>query len=439
MEQPYGHPTMKTPFTFLKTPYTFMKVPFAFMNVPFTFIVKDLYIRNGLLVETPMEKDGRAIETPDNSSNPLSEKTDNRGDNWIRNVKKGNDDPMGTLTDWENQEVIDAEGLYVLPGLIDVHSHGACGFDFSDGNPEGLAKILAYEAANGITSYCPTSMTLPPQTLERAFAQICDAPQGRGYARLAGIHMEGPFLDPVKKGAHKKEFLIPPDIGLFREWNAQSKGLIRLVTLAPNLPGSMEFIRQFSNEVHISLGHTATDYRTAREAFAAGADHVTHLFNAMSPFGHREPGLIGAAAENEQCMAELICDGVHIHESMVRAAFRLFPGRIVLISDSIRAAGLSDGIYELGGQQVNVQGKHATLADGTIAGSVSNLFDCMRTAISFGIPAEEAVAAATANPAKSIGIYDIAGSLTPGKRADLLLVDKNWRLIKVFQAGEELS
>ena len=159
---------------------------------------------------------------------------------------------------------------------------------------------------------------------------------------------------------------------------------------------------------------------------------MTHLFNAMLPLGHRAPGLIGAAAEEENCMAELICDGIHVHESMVRAAFKLFPGRIVLISDSMRAAGMEDGTYDLGGQQVTVNGKLATLSDGTIAGSATNLYDCMRTAVSFGIPVEEAIAAATINPARSIGIYDRVGSLSPGKRADVILADRNLKLVKVI-------
>lgn len=330
---------------------------------------------------------------------------------------------------------VDASGLYVLPGLIDVHSHGAVGHDFSDADTEGLVDILKYERAHGITSYCPTSMTLPKEELKDIFATAVEASQaGKAdseLAEVAGINMEGPFLDAAKKGAHVRAHIAAPDVDFFRECNEACDHLIRLVTLAPNVPGAMEFIEALHEETVISLGHTAADYAVSKKAIEAGANHVTHLYNAMMPLGHRDPGLIAAAAENPECMVELISDGIHIHESVVRATFKLFPDRVVLISDSMRATGLTDGTYDLGGQEVTVSGKLATLADGTIAGSATNLYDCMRTAISFGIPAEDAVAAATMNPAKSIGIYDKVGSLTPGKKADVLLVDREWNLIKV--------
>ena len=327
---------------------------------------------------------------------------------------------------------VDAEGLYVLPGLVDVHSHGAVGCDFSDGDLEGLKKILAYERSCGVTSYCPTSMTIDTEELRRIFKAMGDFTEGPGMAHVAGINMEGPFLDVDKKGAHLAEFILAPDAGFFRECNEASGNKIRLVTLAPNVEGAMEFIREVRDEVVISLGHTGADYETAKAALEAGANHVTHLCNAMLPLEHRKPGLIGAASEDEGCYAELISDGIHIHESMVRAVFRMFPGRVVLISDSMRATGMADGTYDLGGQQVTVNGKLATLASGTIAGSATNLYDCMRTAVSFGIPREEAIAAATMNPAKSIGVYDEVGSLTPGKRADVVLADRDLKLVKVL-------
>lgn len=332
----------------------------------------------------------------------------------------------------DDGEVIDAEGLLVLPGLVDIHSHGAAGEDFSDGNPEGLKKILQYEKRCGITSYCPTSMTFPKERLRQIFASIKGA-QTEDGATVVGINMEGPFLDPAKKGAHVEKWIAAPDVAFVRELNQDADGLVRLVTLAPNMDGAEEFIKEMHEEVCISLGHTAADYDCASRAMKLGAHHVTHLYNAMQPFGHRAPGLIGAAMDDPECMVELICDGYHIHPSAIRAAFRLFgPERVILISDSMRATGMENGTYELGGQEVTVKDRKAVLKDGTLAGSATNLYGCMCKAIEFGIPLEQAIMAATANPARSIGIFDRVGSIRIGKQADLLLVSENLELKRVI-------
>ena len=332
----------------------------------------------------------------------------------------------------DDEKVIDAEGLLVLPGLVDIHSHGAAGEDFSDGNPEGLKKILQYEKRCGITSYCPTSMTFPKERLRQIFASIKGA-QTEEEAKVVGINMEGPFLDPAKKGAHVEEWIAAPDAAFVRELNQDVDGLVRLVTLAPNMDGAEEFIKEMHEEVCISLGHTAADYDCASGAMKLGAHHVTHLYNAMQPFGHRAPRLIGAAMDDPECMVELICDGYHIHPSAIRAAFRLFgPERVILISDSMRAAGMENGTYELGGQEVTVKDRKAVLKDGTLAGSATNLYGCMCKAVEFGIPLEQAIMAATANPARSIGIFDRVGSIRIGKQADLLLASENLELKRVI-------
>ena len=332
----------------------------------------------------------------------------------------------------DDGEIIDAEGLLVLPGLVDVHSHGAAGEDFSDGDPEGLKKILRYERSCGITSYCPTSMTFPKERLRQIFASIKGAQTEEG-AKVVGINMEGPFLDPVKKGAHVEEWITAPDAAFVRELNQDADGLVCLVTLAPNMDGAEEFIKEMHEEVCISLGHTAADYDCASRAMKLGAHHVTHLYNAMQPFGHRAPGLIGAAMDDPECMVELICDGYHIHPSAIRAAFRMFgPERVILISDSMRATGMENGTYELGGQEVTVKDRKAVLKDGTLAGSATNLYGCMCKAVEFGIPLEQAIMAATANPARSIGIFDRVGSIRIGKQADLLLVSENLELKRVI-------
>lgn len=332
----------------------------------------------------------------------------------------------------DDGEIIDAEGLLVLPGLVDIHSHGAAGEDFSDGNPEGLKKILRYERSCGITSYCPTSMTFPKERLRQIFASIKGAQTEEG-AKVVGINMEGPFLDPAKKGAHVEKWIAAPDVAFVRELNQDVDGLVRLVTLAPNMDGAEEFIKEMHEEVCISLGHTAADYDCASRAMKLGAHHVTHLYNAMQPFGHRAPGLIGAAMDDPECMVEMICDGYHVHPSAIRAAFRMFgPERVILISDSMRAAGMENGTYELGGQEVTVKDRKAVLKDGTLAGSATNLYGCMCKAVEFGIPLEQAIMAATANPARSIGIFDRVGSIRIGKQADLLLASENLELKRVI-------
>ena len=333
--------------------------------------------------------------------------------------------------------VFDAAGCYVIPGLTDIHFHGCRGADFSDGTLEGLRTMAAYELSRGVTQICPAGMTLTEEQL----TAVCKTAaayraSGRDGAELVGINLEGPFLSAAKKGAQNGEWLREPDYGLFCRLMEASDRLVKLVSVAPELPGSMEFIRQASKDVTVSLAHTAADYAAAQEAFRQGARHVTHLFNAMPPFTHRAPGVVGAALDCPECRVELICDGIHIHPAVVRAVFQMFgPDRVVLISDSMRAAGMPDGQYPLGGQEVTVRGASATLSDGTLAGSVTDLMDCMRTAVSFGIPLADAVRAAAVNPAKTVGVFDRVGSLEPGKLANIAVLDGGLALKAVFLRG----
>lgn len=340
---------------------------------------------------------------------------------------------VGSIEEVNDTEVVDADGYLVIPGLVDIHSHGAVGHDFSDADAEGLKTILRYEKSQGITSYCPTSMTLSEEQLRNILSTVQAVSEENDGAVIRGINLEGPFLDPKKKGAHVEAFIRRPDAELFRSLNEVSGNKIKLVTLAPNMEGAMEFIEELKEDVCISLGHTSADYDTSMEAMKRGAHHVTHLYNAMEPFSHRNPGLIGAAADDPLCMVELISDGIHIHPSVVRATFRMFgPERVILISDSMRAAGMPNGTYELGGQTVRMMARRATLEDGTIAGSATCLFDCMKAAVSFGVPLEQALFAATRNPARSIGIDAEVGTLEPGKEADILLVTEDLELHQII-------
>ncbi|MGI6093800.1 MAG: N-acetylglucosamine-6-phosphate deacetylase [Lachnospiraceae bacterium] len=340
---------------------------------------------------------------------------------------------VGSLEEVTDGEVIDASNLKVIPGLVDIHSHGAYGHDFSQADTQGIQKILCYEKQNGITSYCPTSMSLPFGKLQAIFKTALEAQNTRDGARILGIHMEGPFLSMEKRGAHEAGYLIPPADDVWHAFQTAAEGLIRLVTIAPETAGAMEFIDRYHEQVHISLGHTGAGYEMAKEAFQRGADHVTHLYNAMIPMGHREPGMVLAAVEAEHSMVELISDGVHVHPAVVRNTFRMFGrDRVVLISDSMMAAGMEDGMYQLGGQKVKVADQKAMLEDGTIAGSAVNLFTCMLRAMAFGVPEEDALLAATKNPAKSIGMDDLVGVLAPGRYADILLVDDTYQIKKII-------
>lgn len=335
---------------------------------------------------------------------------------------------------------VDLGGCKVLPGLIDIHIHGAVGADFSDGEETGLISMARYLAAQGITAFCPTSMTLPYETLERAYtmaARLAKSVQ-TGCARIAGIHMEGPFFSQKRAGAQNPSYLRLPDFCAFETLRRAAGGLLRQADVAAELPGGIEFAKKASKLTTVSLAHTDCTYEQADAFFEAGATHVTHLFNAMPGIHHRHPGPIGAASERENVMAELICDGLHVHPSAVRLAFKLFPHRICLISDALRCLGMGDGVYTLGGQQVYLQGRLATLSDGTIAGSVTHLFDCMKKAVSFGIPENEAVLAATARPAVSLGLEKEIGSIAPGRHADFVLCTDALERLAVYMSGEKL-
>ena len=338
-------------------------------------------------------------------------------------------------------DAVDLQGATVIPGLCDVHNHGNSGADFSDGDYDGLVKIAQYLASVGVTSFAPASMTLPYETLEKAFAtgkKLADT-QPAGCSRIMGIQMEGPYFSEKKKGAQNGAYLKAPDFEGFKALFDGCGGLVRIVDLAPELPGAVEFVEQAKKLCTVSVAHTDSDYDHAKAAFDAGATHLTHLYNGMPGIHHRNPGVIPAAAENPNVRAEIICDGMHIHPASVRLAFSIFGGeRMILISDALRCCGMPDGEYELGGQQVFLQGGIAKLADGTIAGSATNLFECMRRAMSFGISEEDAVRAATCNPACALGVQDKIGSIESGKLADFVVCSPDYAQATVYLGGHKL-
>lgn len=337
----------------------------------------------------------------------------------------------------DKEEIIDGKGCYAIPGLVDVHFHGCVGHDFCDGTEEAICEIAKYELSQGITTMVPATMTLPEDQLMK-ISKAAGEHENKEGAVLAGINMEGPFISPAKKGAQAATHIVSPDIEMFRRLQNAAKGLFRLVDIAPEEEGAMEFIKELKDEVHISFAHTMSDYDTAKKGYDLGADHATHLYNAMPPFTHRAPGVVGAAHDSKHVMVELIADGVHIHPSVVRTTFDMFgDDRVVLISDSMRATGLEDGEYTLGGQAVKVRGNVATLVEGgALAGSVTNLMDCVRVAVKqMNVPLESAIAAATINPAKSVGLDDKYGSIKPGKVGNVVLLNKDLSLNKVIMNG----
>lgn len=349
----------------------------------------------------------------------------------------------GTRTAAEGVEEtwLDAEGLYAIPGLVDIHFHGAVGHDFCDANEEGLQAIADYEAGKGVLAICPATMTYEEDVLS-GIMDVAKAHRNLRGADLVGINLEGPFISPNKIGAQNPKYISPANEEMLMRLQTRSGNLIKLVDVAPEEPGNLGFIQNCAGKVRISLAHTCTDYETAKTAFDAGACHITHLYNAMNGMNHREPGPIIAALESGADV-ELIADGIHVHPAMVRFTFQTFgDDHVVLISDSMEATGLLDGEYSLGGQAVTVKGARAVLTNepNTIAGSVTCLYDCMKRAVrEMGVPLASAVKAATENPARCIGVDADYGSLNPGHYANILLLDEDLNLKTIIQKGKLLS
>lgn len=334
-------------------------------------------------------------------------------------------------------EEIDLKGLLIVPGFVDIHIHGASGFDACDGTPEALYGIASFLARDGVTSFCPTTMTVSAEEIEKALLNIksCMAGVPTG-ASIRGINMEGPFISKSRKGGQNEAYVRYPDFSEFKRYYDMCGGIIKLVDIAPECEGADEFIEKASPLCRVSIAHTDADYEMAKRAFDRGARHVTHLFNAMTGLSHREPGVVGAAFDDGRVTAELICDGFHIHPAVLRTAFRILGEyRTIIVSDSMRAAGLPDGVFELGGQAVTVLSGRARLPDGTIAGSTTNIYEEVKNLVNFGVPLREVIKAATINPARAIGEDDKIGSIETGKSADLVVLDSEMNIKMVVLRG----
>lgn len=332
------------------------------------------------------------------------------------------DGKISEITEKNTSTGLDAKGRRVIPGLIDVHTHGCIGKDTMDAD---FKEMCRYHALNGTTAWLPTTMTMDYDSL----MSVCNAKTDFDGAQILGFHFEGPYINKKCKGAQNERYIKNPSVTDFAAFKN-----VKMITVAPELESAIEFIKTVSNSCVVSIGHTDCDYETAIKAIDAGAVSLTHTFNAMPPLHHRNPGPIGAGFE-KHIYAQLICDGFHISKPVVLAAYKMFgPDRLTLISDSIRPAGMPDGQYESGGLDVFVKDKTIRLSDGTIAGSYATLWDCVKKAAEFGIPFNDAVRMATATPAECLGVNK--GKIAVGYDADMLIISDALEIDEVIIGGK---
>lgn len=332
---------------------------------------------------------------------------------------------------------LDCTGLKILPGFIDIHIHGTNGADTCDKKEESLQIMSENLPRHGVTSFCPTTMTLSKEELEEIFTTVSKVKGNENGAYIHGINMEGPYISLAKKGAQKAEYVRKPDIEEFKRLNAICN--VSLVDIAPEEDENNAFSKEASEICTVSAAHTSADCHAAKKGFENGITHATHLFNAMTGISARVPGVAGAVFDSDSVRAEIICDGFHVAPETLRMAFKLLgENRTIVISDSMKAADCEDGDYMLGGQPVYVRDGKALLADGTIAASTSNIFDEFKNLLSFGIPFKHAVKSCTINPARAIGRDSVTGSIEKGKNADLLFVDEKMEIKGVYVKGEKI-
>lgn len=337
-------------------------------------------------------------------------------------------------------EIIDAGEGFIVPGFIDMHVHGGGGFDIMDGKYEAVQQVAAAHSRFGTTAFLPTTMTMGKDKIIESLKSVQEAfVKGTGAAEILGVHLEGPYINSERKGAQKKEDIKNPSIEEFLEFNLASGDLIRLVTIAPEMPGAIELIHWLSeHKIIASVGHSNATYEQVQESIRAGLNHVTHTFNAMSGLNHRDPGAAGAALSSPELTVEMIADGVHLHPAVMKILTRVKgAGKIVLITDAIRATSMPEGTYDLGGQDVIVSNGQARLKDGTLAGSILTMDKAVRNMISMaGVSLGEAIQMATINPARCLGVQGRKGSLAAGNDADIVILDKELKVKLTMVKGK---
>lgn len=339
--------------------------------------------------------------------------------------------------DLADYEVIDAKGHYVAPGLVDMHIHGYLGADVSDGDRAGIETMAKGIIENGVTAWCPTTMTVSKQEIETAFDTVRAVKDSGEYygARILGVNSEGPFINPSKKGAQAEEHILRPDA----EFIKKHRDVVKLFTVAPEVDGALECIRTVAEEtdVLVSMGHTNATFEEAQAGIAHGVHHTTHLFNAMTALSHRSPGVVGAALTDDAVSTELIADTFHVSKGLFGLIAKIKGDKLCLITDCIRAGGMPDGDYTLGGQPVHKDGIRCLMPDGTIAGSVLKLNDAVYNLYTnSNLEMYEAVACASLNPAMALGEDKEIGSIAVGKRADFMIADDTLQVAMTILGGE---
>jgi len=338
------------------------------------------------------------------------------------------------------EDECDLTGCVIVPGFVDIHIHACVGADTCDADPEGIAKMCAHLISKGVTSFCPTTMTVSHDDISKALSVVkgCMEQPPKGAA-IAGVNMEGPYISIHNKGAQSGKYIRELDIDEFEKMFDACGGIVKIVDVAPECGGAEGFIKKASKLCTVSIAHTKADYECAKHAFDLGITHATHLYNAMPGLTHRAPGVVGAVFDDERVRAEIICDGFHIHPAVLRITFQMLgKDRAVIVSDSMRAAGQPDGVSELGGQTVYVKDGQARLEDGTIAGSTTNIHQEVKNLIGYGVPFLNVIQAATLNPAKEIHEDECIGSIKVGKYADLVALDSNLNIKLVVARGKIL-